>query len=344
MIRARWWTMVGWWLAAAPIAPAQRIADLTVQEGAVPVRLVGYGLVMGLDGTGDRSFGTNSGAVMTVRSTVNLLRRFGIEVPPERLRLRNVAAVVVTAELSPWLRPGARFEVQVSALGDATSLRGGVLWMSPLMTDPAAEPMATAQGPLLLTEDLGRGASWTVRRGNSARIPEGGVLEWEIPRPATGEPGLVLLRPDFGTADRIARAVEAAYGEGTAEVVDPGLIRLKPPGSEADNPVRFLAAVDTLPVAGSMPAAIVIDARTGAVVTGGDSRIGPATVTVRGITVRIGGEPGAAGTGLVALQEAASAQDVAAGLHAAGARAEEVAAVFEALGAAGALRARVMVR
>ena len=134
--------------APAVAANAARIGDLTVHHGDVPRRLVGYGLVVGLDGTGDRSFGGLHDATPTVRSVVNLLRRFSIEVPPERLRLRNVAAVLVTAEVSPYLRAGGRFEVQVSALGDATSLRGGVLWITPLVTDPNQPPAATAQGPL----------------------------------------------------------------------------------------------------------------------------------------------------------------------------------------------------
>ena len=109
---------------AAPAARAQvRVGDLTRRAGDVPRRLVGYGLVTGLDGTGDRSFGGWRSNTPTVRSVVNLLRRFGVEVPPDQLRLRNVAAVTVTAEVSPYLRTGGRFEVQVSALGDATSLR-----------------------------------------------------------------------------------------------------------------------------------------------------------------------------------------------------------------------------
>jgi flagellar P-ring protein precursor FlgI len=121
-----------------------RVRDLTIEDKAIPVRLMGYGLVIGLDGTGDRSGGGKSGG-MTVNSVVNLLRRFGIQLPVEALKMKNVAAVLVTAEVSPYLRPGGKFEIHVSSVGDARSLRGGVLWMTPLLSDIGSEPVASAQ-------------------------------------------------------------------------------------------------------------------------------------------------------------------------------------------------------
>ena len=135
-------------LLAGPAAAQARIGDLVVRPGETPRRVVGYGLVTGLDGSGDRSFGGFAGETPTVRSIVNLLKRFNILVPPTALQARNVAAVLVTAELSPYLRSGGRFEVQVASLGDATSLRGGVLFMTPLLTDPNQPPIATAQASL----------------------------------------------------------------------------------------------------------------------------------------------------------------------------------------------------
>src|SRR6185312_12938270 len=124
-----------------------RVRDLTIGDNNVPVRLMGYGLVVGLDGSGDRASGGKQGG-MTVNSIVNLLRRFGVQLPVEALKIRNVAAVLVTAEISPYLRPGGRFEIHVSSVGDARSLRGGVLWMTPLLTDVGGDQMASAQGPL----------------------------------------------------------------------------------------------------------------------------------------------------------------------------------------------------
>lgn len=344
-------------LGAAPRADAQqvaRVSDLTVRQGVVPRRLVGYGLVMGLDGTGDRSFGTQSAATMTVRSVVNLLRRFNIEVPPEQLRLRNVAAVLVTAELSPYLRPGGRFEVQAAAMGDATSLRGGVLWMTPMVSDPNQPPIATAQGPLVVATD-GSGRI-SVRQGNAGRIASGGILEVDQP-PVTlaGEPRLALRDPDLRMAHRIAGSIRAAFGAGTAKAEDPGSIVLNPGPGRADSLSAWLAAIDTLPVTVVETARIVIDGRDGTVVVGGEIQVGPATVSHRGITVQVGAREAGdtvrraagdstGGGGLVRAATGASVQTLVAGLHAAGARPSEVAAIFEALRMAGSVRAEVVVR
>jgi flagellar P-ring protein precursor FlgI len=341
----------------APAAEGQtaaRVGDLTRRAGEVPRRLVGYGLVVGLDGTGDRTFGGFGGTAMTVRSVVNLLRRFSIEVPSEQMRIRNVAAVLVTAEISPYLRAGGRFEVQVAALGDATSLRGGVLWMTPLLTDPNQPPVATAQGALLVASDgTGRISS---RQGNAGRIADGGLLELDLPAPALpGQVRLALRSPDLRAASRIAAAISAVHGDTSARVEDAGSIRLNPGAQRADSVATWLAAIDTLPVLVVETARVVIDGREGTVVVGGEVRIGPATVSHRGLTVRVGGPAPDSGpaqpagsdslsAGMVRAAAGASVQELVAGLHAAGARAQDVAAIFDALRAAGALRAEVVVR
>lgn len=336
---------------ASPVgAQSARIADLTTRAGEVPRRLVGYGLVVGLEGSGDRSFGGFAGETPTVRSIVNLLKRFNVVVPPQAMISRNVAAVLVTAEASPFLRSGGRFEVQVSSLGDATSLRGGVLWITPLVGDPNQPPVATAQGPLLVTSDDGR---TTQRRGTSGRIPDGAILEVDPPPGGPPSPRLVLRRPDLGTATSIAEAINAAYGAGSARVEDPGAIGLTPKQQAADSMMGFLAAVDTLSVTQRTPARIVINSRDGTVVAGGDVRIGPAAVSHRGITLRVGAPavPGAlpssgtgTGEGVLAVEAGATVQEVAAGLHAAGATSQEMASVFEALRDVGAVTAQVAVQ
>lgn len=341
-----------------------RVGDLTVRQGDVPRRIVGYGLVVGLEGTGDRSFGSSlSTGAMTVRSVANLLRRFNIEVPPDQLRLRNVAAVLVTAEVSPFLRAGGRFEVQVAALGDATSLRGGVLWMTPMITDPNQPPIGTAQGPLLISGEANvRGPS---RTGNSGRIPDGGVLEVDPPAvPSSTEPKLVMLRPDLATANRIANAINGLMGAGVAKAEDPGVIVLKPGPARADSLVNFFAAIDTLAVRVTQPARIIIDAREGTVVAGGEIQVGATTISHHGITLQVGGvgggptatgsnprsapSPGDSGVrgggGLVKVGGGATVQDIAAGLYAAGAKPAEIAAIFDALRVAGSLRAQVVIR
>ncbi|MEQ1833511.1 MAG: flagellar basal body P-ring protein FlgI [Candidatus Eisenbacteria bacterium] len=327
-------------LASPAAAAFTRVGELTRHAGDVPRRIVGYGLVTGLDGTGDRSLGRASAGSPSVRSVANLLRRFQIEVPAEQLRLRNVAAVLVTAEVSPWLRQGGRFDVTVSALGDATSLRGGTLWITPLVTDPGEPPVATAQGSLYVTTD-GEGAGASLRRSNSGRVLDGGVLETETIVPAS-DPRLLLREPDLITARRLAAAIDTAFGAGTATLEDAGAILLKvPAGTSAP---LWLAAVDTVDVRAPEPARVIIDGRDGTVVAGGGLRVAPAVVSHGGVTLEIGGTSTTTSEGLVHMAADASVQDVAAGLHAAGARGPEIAAVFEALRAAGALRAAVVVR
>lgn len=344
MIRRR--LSVALLLAMVPPVNAQTIGDLTVREGEVPVRIVGYGLVVGLDGTGDRSFGSSVGSVQTVRSVTNLLRRFNIEVPPDRLRLRNVAAVLVTAEVSAFLRPGASFEVQVASIGDATSLRGGVLWMTPLMTGPNESPVATAQGPIpIAVDDRSRFRS---RGASSGRIADGGLLEMPLPAiVAATTPRLHLKSPDLAVAARIAAAIDSAVGAGTARVDDPGRVTLSPPATATDNLAVFMAGLDTLSVRVPVAARIVIDARTGGVVAGGNVPLGDAVVSLQGITVRIGGAARADSTGtpgVLALGTGATVQDLAEGLRALGIGGSDVAAVFDGLRAAGAVTAAVLVR
>src|SRR3954465_13190344 len=213
-------------VGAVPTAAAQemiRVRDLTIEDKAIPVRLLGYGLVIGLDGTGDRSGGGKQGG-MTVNSVVNLLRRFGVQIPVEAMKTRNVAAVLVTAEVSPYLRAGGKFEIHVSSVGDARSLRGGVLWMTPMLSDVGSAPVASAQGAVLMA-DVGGGKSSSIE--NSARIPAGGLLELELPRPAFTASNKLLMRdPDVTMATRIATAINKEIGDGTATGEDPGCIAL----------------------------------------------------------------------------------------------------------------------
>jgi len=324
------------------LARAARVSDLTTHPGATPRRLVGYGLVVGLDGTGDRGFGGLASQTPGVRSIVNLLKRFDVDVPPDRLRPRNVAAVLVTSEVSPYLRAGGRFEVQVAAIGDATSLRGGVLWMTPLAAGPDDPVVASAQGPIWVAMDEEQ-HTW-YRRANAGRIAEGGVLETDPPAAAAPDSVLVLRSPDLVTAQRIASAVSGTFGAGTAIARDPGAVSLHVASGRTGSMLEFLAAVDTVDVATHVPARIVIDARDGTVVAGGDVRVGAATVSHRGITLAVGGAVPAASNGLVHVDPKAAVEDVAAGLHAAGAQAEDLIAIFEALRAAGALDAEVIVR
>ncbi len=336
-------------LAALPLE-AQRvpIRDLVVDDQAVPVRLVGYGLVTGLSGTGDVAY-TGRNAQHTVQSVANLLRRFDIIVPPELLRTRNVAAVLVTAEVSPWLRPGGRFDVQVSSVGDARSLRDGVLWMTPLVSEVGGAAHATAQGTLVLDESdvVRRRVGWS---GASARIVSGGILEADLPRPTfTASSKLVLRTPDIGVAARIAAVVDSVIGKETAKVEDPGSVALTLPDS-GGGPAANLARIRDLTVELQRAARIVIDQRTGTVVAGGDLTLGPGMVSVGGLSLAIGGvaidtiAAAAANPNPLRVPGGATVQQLAAALHAVRTPPQLVAQVFEALRAVGALAAEVVAR
>lgn len=323
------------------------IKDLTSVEGSVPVRIVGYGIVVGLDGTGDRGSGARSGD-QTVQSVANVLRRFGIEIPPSALRTRNAAAVLVTAEISPYLRKGARFDITVSSIGDARSLKGGTLWMTPLVTDPNSKSYGTAQGSLILSEGRSKD-SYPVE--TSARIPNGGILEENLPRTQYASSSrLYLTEPDITTASRIAEAINREIGSATAKVDDPGAISLDA-GDSADL-TALIVRIQGLTVTLDDIKRIVIDGKDGSVAAGGEITIGNATVSHSGITVSIGPQRNAAqssdgnreATPVVSLTTGVSVQRLATALHAVQMEATEIAAIFTALREVGAISAEIVVR
>ena len=322
-----------------------RVRDLVLADAAPPVRLMGYGIVTGLNGTGDMVFGT-SGSGQTVQSIVNLLRRFDISVPPALLRTRNVAAVLVTSEVSTYLRPGGRFEVEVSSLGDARSLRGGVLWMTPMVADAGGQPLAGAQGPIVISAGATTNRSLNGVVSTTGTIPNGGVLEANLPRPQLAASNMLLLRePDLTTATRIAAAVDSVLGgKGIATVQDPGAVRLALKDTSAGL-AAALAVVRDIKVRPSRTARIVIDSRDGTIVAGGDMLVGEAVVSHGGITISVGAKPDSVPVpGDVRTAAGATVQTVGAALHAAQASASDIAAIFDALRAVGAIAAEVVIR
>lgn len=331
----------------AAIAGAQndvKIRDITSAEGALPVRLVGYGLAVGLDGTGDRAIGGQT-AGPTVQGVMNTLRRFNVEVPADLIRMRNVAAVLVTAEVSPYLRAGGRFEVHVSSMGDARSLRGGVLYMTPLVADPDGPALASAQGTLLIS-DGGATTRYVPTHETTGRIPSGGVLEADLPRPAITAVSRLLLRdPDLGTATRIAASINSAMGDKTAYVEDEGAVII----SLADSVQAPLAMaqIRELSISPEIRPRLVIDGRDGTVVAGGDMVVGAATVSHGAITIAIGNvadDDTAAIPGSVRLPVGIPVQQVATALHAVQTPVNEIAAIFAALREVGAITAEVIIR
>ena len=321
-----------------------RVRDLTTQEGNIPVRLMGYGLVVGLDNTGDRAVGGQS-AGQTVQSVINMLKRFNVEVPPDMIRMRNVAAVLVTAEVSPFLRAGGRFEVHVSSMGDARSLRGGVLYMTPMVADPNGPSLASAQGTVLLS-DGGAAMRYTPSIETAARIPTGGVLEADLPRPVVAASSRLLLRePDLGTATRIADAINSALGEKTAMVEDEGSVMVTL--ADSVSKPTALARIRELSVRADRANRLVIDAKDGTIVVGGDVTVGAAVVSHGSVTLAISDDAGAGDStiaGSVRVVPGTSAQRIAAALHAVQTPPHEIAAIFAALRDAGAIKAEIVVR
>lgn len=331
-------------------AQSTRVRDLTLPEGEIPVRLTGYGLVTGLNGTGDRIFGSREGN-MTVRSIANLLRNMGIEVPESVIRARNVAAVLVTAEASPYTRPGGQFDVRVASLGDASSLRGGVLWITPLVGAVGGPTVAVAEGPVSLPS---RSDTRRDQVETSAHLTGAGMAVANLGTPPAGPPQRLLLRhPDLATAQSIAQVINAELGGDVASVEDPGAVALQLP---ADDPVSALVTLGELMIIPATTPRVVVDANSGVVAVGGDITVGAGVVSHEWLTVSIGApdppDPNADPTalppplppGAVRAEPGVPIQSLAEALHAVGATAEVIGAVFRSLRDAGVLHAEIQIR
>jgi flagellar P-ring protein FlgI len=347
-----------------------RLKDLVVLEGAMPVQLTGYGIVVGLDRTGDRASG-GSGAQYTVQSIAAMLQRYGIRVDPSQLTARNTAAVMVTATLDPFAGPGGRLDVTVSALGDARSLSGGVLLQTPLVSftgDANTEYVyATAQGPVSTGTLLAEAAGSSVRTGptNTGRVPGGGLVIASAPL-AIGGPtaGLVLRNPDFTNSIRVAEAINGRFA-GAASAIHAGLVRVNVP-TDGGGLAGLMAALETLSIEVDVPARVVVNERTGIVVAGGDVRIAPVMLTYGSLVIQtredpVIVQPNAFGQGRTAQARVGSAEidrtparsvvlppnsdasQLAAALNDLGLSAADVIGVFQALSRAGALQGELIV-
>lgn len=363
----RWLIGLVAWLACASALAETRIKDLTSVQGVRGNHLVGYGLVLGLNGTGD----SLRNAPFTQQSMQSMLDRMGVNIRGAQARTRNIAAVMVMAELPPFAVAGSRIDVTVASLGDATSLSGGSLIMTPL--SGADEVIyAVAQGAVTVSGGAAGGRSESVTRGvpTSARIPNGAMVERDSPGQFGVGPQVVLeLRnPDFKTAVAIADAVNFFAGHRfkvhVAEAHDMRTVVLRRPERMA--PARFLAEIGDLLVKADVPARIVIDERTGTVVIGKDVQIAPVAIAHGDITVRVTeaprvsqpapfskGETVVVSDTTVAVDEkggsvtalrGATLQALVSGLNRLGLKPSGIIAVLQAIKSAGALNAELIIQ
>lgn len=265
--------------------PEVRIKDITRLQGVRDNQLVGLGLVVGLAGTGD-----SASSQANIQMLANMLERFQLSISPNELRSRNVAAVVVTAELPAFARPGDRIDVTVSSIGDARSLQGGFLLMTPLQAGNG-EVYAVAQGPISVGGlQAGSGGSSTQRNHTAVgRIPGGAIVEREGPGVIiqNGTITLVLREPDFSTAQRVAKAINDYFTPDTALALDHTAIRVKIPDLFLSDPVLFVSLIEELKVTPDTTARVIINERTGTIVIGHNVRIGTVAVAHGGINVKV---------------------------------------------------------
>jgi flagellar P-ring protein precursor FlgI len=352
---------------APPVLAGARIKDIVSVQGVRANQLVGYGLVIGLNGTGD----TLRNSPFTEQSLQSMLDRMGINVRNSKARTRNVAAVIVTAELPAFIGKGSRIDVTVSSLGDATSLAGGSLVLTPLM---AADNQiySVAQGPLAVTGFASQGKAESVTQGvpTTGRIPNGGLIEREGPGRFADEKVMVLeLRnPDFNTAVTVADAINAysqqRFGIKVAREDDLRTVTLQRPFYIGA--ARFMAEIGELAVQADVPARVVIDERTGTIVIGKDVQISTVAVAHGNLTVRVTETPKASqpspftrgetvvtpetqvmvgeSGGNIAIVRGTNLQTLVSGLNRIGLKPIGIIAILQAIKSAGALQADLVVQ
>lgn len=348
-----------WSIAAA--APGVRVKDIAKVQGVRDNQLVGYGLVVGLSGSGDSNKST-----FTIQSIANMLKSFGVIANTGQLQPKNVAAVMVTAKLPPFAKPGDTIDITVSSLGDAKSLQGGTLIQTPLKAGNG-QVYAVGQGAISI-------GGFSVSSGGSsqqknfptvASIPSGAIVERDVAVQLVnnGSLTLSLLQPDFTTAARISEVIDRRFGT-VSQARDAGSVVVSIPEDQTNNIVSFIAAIEELPVRPDAAAKIVINERTGTVVMGSDVAISEVAVAQGGLTVKISAnkqvsQPPPFSDGqtvtvdqpsievkeqpanLVVLPATAQVGDVVKALNAVGATPREVISILQAMKAAGALHAEL---
>ena len=343
-----------------------RIKDLASLEGVRDNQLVGYGLVVGLNGTGDKRQ-----TVFAAQSLANMLNRMGVAVNATAMQAKNVAAVMVTATLPPFAQPGTKIDVTVATIGDASNLQGGQLLLTSLR-GADGQVYAVAQGGVLTAGFIaGRaGNSQTVNHPTAGRVPSGGIVEQAAPSVITeGRLRWQLQRADFTTSMRLAAAINAKFSNGrpaVARAAHAGLVEVETPPEWKARPVEFIAAIEALTLDSDRKQRLLINERTGTIVMGKDVRISPVSILHGSLSVEVqtqfdvsqptplsGGQTTvtpAVGVGskedvakLVQLKEGATVDELVRGLQKIGATPREVIAILQSLQSAGALDAEIQV-
>jgi flagellar P-ring protein precursor FlgI len=355
-------------VAFAQPARAERIKDLATVAGVRGNQLVGYGLVVGLDGTGDQT----SQTPFTIQTIKNMLKQLGVLVPDNvNPQLRNVAAVTVQATLPPFSKPGQTIDITVSSIGNAQSLRGGSLLMTPLRGGDG-DIYALAQGNLIVGgfgvkgDD---GSRVSVNVPSTGRVPNGATVEKIVPSTLGTQDAFVLNlnTPDFTTAAHLADSINKELGGGVAETIDPVSVRVRAPTAESER-VAYISHIENLEVeAAAPPAKVIVNSRTGTVVIGSNVRVTPAAVAHGSLVVKITettlvSQPNAFGQGRTAttqqsdisvdeqgdrrmfvFEPGATLNEIVEAVNRVGAAPGDLVAILEALREAGALRAQLIV-
>ncbi|PCI44407.1 MAG: flagellar biosynthesis protein FlgA [Alphaproteobacteria bacterium] len=356
-------------ISVANILPTQassRIKDLVSIEGVRENQLVGYGLVVGLDGDGD----SLRNAPYTEQSIIAMLERLGVNTRGATMKGENVAAVMVTASLPPFARPGNRIDVSVSSIGDAEDLRGGTLIVTSLK-GADGEVYAVAQGSIQVSGFSAGGDASSVTQGvpTAGRIPNGAIVEKEIKYSMLGKKEILLSlhSPDFTTSNRVAKAINAKMGAKTAMALDPSTILLVKPDNYASNMVDLITDIEQLYVQPDQKAKVVVDERSGIIVIGHQVRVSEVAIAQGNLTIRVTETPqvsqpnpfgggntevvprsdieieGGEGKKFALLKPGVNLQELVDGLNALGIGPRDMIAILQALKVSGALHAEIEV-
>lgn len=352
------------------LAQAVRVKDVARVEGAEETQLIGYGLVVGLKGSGD-----GPRTAFTTQSVINMLRNMGIEIPKDRIQVRNVAAVMVTAKMTPYHKRGQALDVTVSSLGDAKSLEGGTLLLSPLQ-NAQGDIFAMAQGAMsvggIAREGSQGRASLSKNHALAGIVPGGALVQKELPAVALSNTELRvdLQSPDFSSAVNLAKAVNTKFSATVALALDPVTVKLTLPKDWQARPMEFISEVENLDFNVSTVARVVLNEKTGTVISGGNVSISEVAVAQGSITVEIkqtqdnqiqtATAPGVATQQATSntnesikatedkgsvrvLPASTSVSDLAKSLNALGVTPRDIISIFQAIKTAGALHADLIV-